>query len=117
MRKHEKHCTLNPQRECRMCKLADNKQPNLSWVMEILPKTEQYKKTNPIAGFDMVEYPGFDEAFKSILPQLKRRAGDCPACILSAIRQAKIPVDMAEGFDYKTEVEAFWKDYNRGHAE
>lgn len=87
MRNHEKHCTLNPDRECRMCSLMDNAQKSL-----------QVKISLAEDKFGIVY---------NIAP-LREHFGNCPACILAYIRQNKIDAN----FIYKEEVASFFKDYN-----
>ena len=111
--KHEKYCTLNPNRECRMCKILDDSPVAMSELVKVLPRIEDYKKEE---SKDLLHsysyYEGFTENVNEALSKLRLITGDCPACILAAIRQAKIPVPMIEKFDYKKEVELFWEKIN-----
>lgn len=88
--KHEKHCTGNPNRECRMC----NCNP-------------------PTAELIAAVGSGGPEG----LERLRKAADDCPACILAGIRQSKInhpdpEIGGGDGsyieFDYKKEAMTFW---------
>lgn len=110
MAKHEKHCTLNPQRECRMC-----------------------KKPKPMVGlveFAKTAKPG-DENAKSNAAALSDEAGGCPACTLAAIRQSglnnfeiigrdkdgnTIIEPPAFDFDYKAAKDDWWADHNAERA-
>jgi hypothetical protein len=65
MQTHEEHCTMNPQRKCRMC---DNSYPNIPNLLAAIAS-------------DQKEYGG------SKIPKTIDAADGCPACILSAIRQ------------------------------
>jgi hypothetical protein len=85
-----------------MCKLLEQSQPSLSNLIAILPDAEKFKALPD----DMIwdgELSGITEAMVSVLPLLREQAGNCPTCILAALRQAKIPVPAVSGFDYGTE--------------
>jgi len=107
MEQHEKGCTANPNRYCRMCKFADGNHAKME---------------------DLIS-----AAFKG-LDELRRVAGNCPACMLAAIR-GTWRVNPPDGdefgwtvggghsslseFNFKEELQEFWKlrprrstDYN-----
>lgn len=100
MAKHEAGCTLNPGRKCRFCELSGNVQLPMAEILEIL-YTKRYKA-------------------------MREAVGNCPACILAALRQQHndglpafgTPEELdaiyegSHQFDFKAESEAFWKDYN-----
>ena len=121
MRVHEKHCTMNPARECRVCKLVDGGRdadfvmPPLADLVQMLPDPVPFKRTYEGT---IVEY--FDgslaEAAGVVLPALRAAAGDCPACILAAIRQRGIPVPMVEKFSFGDEMKEIWNGINEDNA-
>ena len=71
MMKHEKHCTMNPDRECRMCKHVGQNGQGLSLLVEM---ARQFTPT--------------EEGAKTLAWELEQEAGNCPICVYSAIRQA-----------------------------
>lgn len=85
--KHEKHCTMNPNRECGMCDVVKNKPVPMKKLLQVTPTTN---------------------ATKELLEPLRGLTDNCPACILSALRQSGC-TDYAL-FDYKKEVETFWAE-------
>lgn len=98
MKLHEKHCTLNPNRECRMCYFAFG------------------SGTAPMADLLGIYGDGSDENFRS----LRSYVEGCPACILATIRQANntnidgcVPIGYQDshGFDFKAEAKKFLEDY------
>ena len=91
MKKHELHCTMNPNRLCRMCKLKGGTQISISRLVALLPKYNGLSKN-------------YCKALEEAMIKLRRETQNCPACILAALRQAGIPMIMVE-FDYKQEVE------------
>jgi hypothetical protein len=70
MVKHELACTMNPNRVCRMCKMAGLTQKPLSELMAAAPVFE------------------LDREKQDDGSALRKAAGNCPACILAAIRQS-----------------------------
>jgi hypothetical protein len=96
MVKHEKHCTMNPNRICGFCKREELEQ-------------------KPIA----ILIAAYDKDTLETTNNLREAADGCPACMLSAIRQWKgqnnRPVSEAwDRWNYKQEVERFWNDYKAG---
>ena len=116
--KHELHCTANPHRKCRMCDVLDQHQPDLAMLVSLLPNPEKYRQVETMMGFDSVSFPGLSVAFESVLPKLRDSAGECPVCILAAIRQAGLGGYLdSNSFDYKKEVAEVWKDINAERVE
>ena len=98
MPKHERHCTKNLYRICRVCVLMGNSQPNLLRLVNFL-KEQMHGDNSITQNGDIGE----------ILIKLKEMAGNCPACVLSAIRQSKTYKTFKNYFNYKTEMENFFK--------
>ena len=114
---HEKHCTMNPNRECRMC---DASQRAYGDAVQ-----------QPIA--DLIAALG--DGQKTGMAALRELASSCPACILAAIRQSGLPeaedARQREGtygsngdidgtwmaFNFKKEADGFWSDYNANERE
>ena len=101
MRNHEKHCTSNPNRECRICnKLEEVQQP-------LVELTRAYKDGG--------------------LKELRAIAGDCPMCILTTLKACINLNDWTgepwdenpweNSFDFKKELDAFWQSYNDSQQE
>lgn len=98
MKKHELHCTMNPVRECGMCKAIGN-------------------ETRPMAllliAFGVGDKQGMDD--------LRDTCEDCPACTLATIRQSGVmKTDYDEdsnslsqawqAFSFKDAKKEFWID-------
>lgn len=109
---HEKHCTNNPNRTCRMCAALEQKQPPLSALISLLPDPDAYidNRTDAEVWEGALLSP-FDKALKEALSLLRTRAGNCPACVLAALRQAKIPLPLSD-FDFEAECKAIWEQAN-----
>jgi len=80
---HETHCTMNPDRICRMCEIGGEKQQPIKTALAALDG-------------------------RTDLKLLRLAVHNCPACILAAIRQAEPNHDFShigrdEEFDYKKE--------------
>ena len=103
---HEAHCTKNPQRKCRMCKtVLGQSQPDLNTLMAVLPTLEQQQKTTEY-GVDFLEIP------QAAVEALREAAGNCPACMMAALRLRGLPVRTAMSFDFEAESKSHLSDYN-----
>lgn len=96
MKKHERRCTNNPNRECGVCNLMGFRQKPIAELVAALGR-------------------GHDEN----LDRLREVAENCPACILAAIRQSGVQYPMDEEgpghwveYDFKTELKELMKEYN-----
>lgn len=102
MAKHEKHCTMNPSRECRMCRQIDEQEQRQMYeLIAVLPNPTIYRVED---GLGLICYEGLEEAANSALPKLRKLAADCPMCVFAAIRQKGIPVPCVTDFNFKGEV-------------
>lgn len=114
MAKHEKHCTMNPARNCRVCTLIDGGygpgEEGMRELLAILPANVDFEADwngNPTK-----RYKEFCQALDTAMPLLRTATENCPACILAAFRQAKIPVPLAPGFDFSAEMKTVFNTYN-----
>lgn len=106
MRRHERGCTLNPQRVCGMCKMLAGE----GGPAPAPPRDELVR---------ILDAEGFVAMCKA--------AEHCPACILAALRTKNFkgdaesppcvlgPEDGRESWSYKTAKQAWWDDWN-SHA-
>ena len=103
MASHEKHCTANPNRICRLCLRTGLTQRPIAELMACL----NTKKEN------------------GGLADLRELTENCPICILAAIRQSGIckwdgdPENPAYTitFDFKMELASWWSEENNAKAE
>jgi len=109
--KHEKHCTKNPARVCRMCKASGGEQ---------LPIEELAKCID-------ISLP--DEG----LSMLRTVSGHCPACMLAALLQCgahkpgftlmyhgivrTLFMNLSDGFNFKAECKSWWDEVNNERAQ
>ena len=88
---HEKHCTANPNRECRLC---GRKEPITDIVKKYLEQTAT-----------------------PLLDDIKNEFDyHCPACVLSIIRQAELNTfknGKGVEFNYEEEMKKWWDEKNR----
>lgn len=108
MKRHERGCTLNPDRECGFCQEAELCQEPMADLISALGKGDT-------EGMDKV----------------RTLAEGCPACMLAAIRQVALlsygvedkwgavtlPCDAAMDFSFKKERERFWNELNSLRAD
>lgn len=113
---HEQHCTKNPKRTCRMCKvLLEQEQPSTDALLATLPDPEQFKRL--IDGTGGMYYFEFGDALGPALTALRKAAGNCPACIMAACRQKGIPVVAFSDFNFTKESKSLWADYNDARSD
>lgn len=110
MAKHERGCTLNPARECGMCKAGRRHGQPLATLCAVARNNAEELRslddTTPCATPDEVVARLFDYA------------EGCPACVFAALRQAGVRhnsvADRAEEgaliFDWRAEAVKFWRD-------
>ncbi len=109
---HEKHCTKNPARICRMCVASGNQQLSIEELAACID----------------IRLP--DEG----LQRLRDASGNCPACMLAGMLQCGahkpgytlmtkgaayfcVPNMPDISFDFKAECKSWWDDINTTRAE
>lgn len=104
-----------------MCALVDDgrdatfSQKTVAQLIEMLPaRSLVMQKLDFGDGEQFVDPAGL---LKAAIPVLREAAGDCPACMLAALRQAKIPAPCAEGFNFTEEAKKIWSDINSANQE
>jgi hypothetical protein len=97
---HERHCTMNPNRACRMCyKLESDAEP-MSVLIACLPIPFPNTKPN-----DYNETAVYPDELKAGIEKLREASGNCPVCMLAALRQRGHSYwDYNELFDYTAEI-------------
>ena len=113
MAHHEVRCTLNPNRLCGMCGVIENEQSDLKALIAILPNPYDFLKVE----FGFESFVDLEPAVEKIMPKLRELSGNCPACIMAALRQKGIPVPCAESFNFTEECKAIWNDINEAKKE
>lgn len=123
MAKHERHCTKNPNRICRVCKMVDHDQKPMVDLLALLPDPRKFAE--PMAIPD--GYPEPDEPFYGprlltelikVFPRLREATSECPGCIMAALRQKGIPLPLvADLFDFSTEMKDLWNEINNDRAQ
>lgn len=114
MARHEKHCTMNPERQCRVCGFLELHQKPMIVLRGCFPiKTDVMVQDE--FGYT-VTYLGSLKIGEG-LTKLRELTENCPACILATIRQSGIPVPAVEGFDFMAEMAAAWTSFNEAHCD
>lgn len=108
MRKHELYCTKNPNRICRVCKLVGNEQKPIDTLIATLPALTSYEDE----WGNVVYADGSCDLINSALPALRDLCENCPACIMSALRQKGIHVRVVTDFDYSEEMKSLFSEIN-----
>lgn len=122
---HEKVCTMNPRRECGLCRLrlecgeggcdfdlqiAVNS--FLDWVRHRARAYEWVSRKTPeimevLGSYKFASFYDIDAPEPEIVRELNRLANDCPACALAIVRQSKTKFY----FPYKEQAQSFIDDY------
>lgn len=122
MRKHEKHCTMNPNRHCRMCDTISGGQHNLDSLKKLVPDPIE----PPTVDFDLnkldiaLEYD--DQPYKNIseinagIKKVLEETNGCPMCVMAVLRQKKILIHLTD-FNYKKELELAWSIINEERSQ
>ena len=108
MRNHELHCTKNPDRECRVCKMVDGAQKPMADLLAVLPVPIQWEDEYGSKHYHVDTEAQVNAAVK----ELRELCDGCPACIMAALRQKGIPVPLATEFDFTKEMKSLWDDIN-----
>ncbi|ACG60324.1 hypothetical protein phiPLPE_02 [Iodobacter phage PhiPLPE] len=114
MTRHEKHCTLSPERSCRLCD-AHNADL-IKDAMELLPgipdvNQDEWHEKLIIDGGSVTK---LENDIEAAMPAMYRAVDYCPACMLAAMRQSGATKFRAYT-DYKEDVKEWWsaKDTER----
>lgn len=121
MARHEQHCTMNPARTCRVCALiaegtGEDASAPLADLMALLPDYVAFT-CHDSTGNAPPAYKAFHSALDNAIPALRAAANGCPACFMAALRQKGIPVPMADGFDFKAEMQQIFSDRNESRQD
>ena len=103
MEVHEKHCTMNPNRVCRVCKTLLGQEPTP--LQELIAVCKGIVPNPEAIGFT-------DVCCDRLHNDLYRAAQQCPACEMAALRQSRIPCTAVPGFDFTAQMQAIWDDVN-----
>jgi len=99
---HEAHCTLNPNRICRLCERTEP-------LTELI---EKYRKQIIIVENSAELSKGAN------IEDIKKDTGSCPNCTLALIRILKLnKFPLCSSYDYKKALEDYWNDRNAEELE
>lgn len=113
MAKHERRCTMNPNRECGFhidLEIINEPQVSVEDLRKVLVK--EYEKVSNMTCIGDLESISMED-LENINNALLDAANGCPACALAAIRQenaARGEQIFGDGFNYKDEVEVAFKN-------
>jgi len=105
--KHEKRCTMNPDRHCGMCAMMDLDQKPMPELLAILPDISRcWEEDDWGRGF--IVYDDLKEAFS----KLREKVENCPACLMATLRQKGVPVQAITSFNFTEECKSLWSEFN-----
>ena len=113
MTRHELRCTLNPNRKCSVCALQEGWAEDHQGLAEIIALI-------PLPNFEQLgplwhEY--YQEHLLPKMPEIRAAAANCPACLMAAFRQSRIPLSMLPCFNFTEEMEVIFKRKNEERQE
>jgi len=102
---HEKHCTGNPSRECRLCGRTDSVQPLIDkyqkqHIVEELKESDNFD----LRGYKVIQEPKIED--------IKDDVDCCPNCVLAIIRGFKTEYTIDFRYQYQEELKIWWDDVN-----
>ena len=109
---HERYCTGNLNRECRLCGRNKKTTPKLKVLVRYFKRQMYIPPKSESGGIPA------DQIKKPKLEDIMDMVEQCPACTLTIIRALKLqnyPYDI--DFDYKKEVEEWWNSKNKEDME
>ena len=110
--KHEKYCTGNLNRKCRMCEEAGSNNSNYNYkeLIEEFQKQVNIQKYETEYGisYNVIRLPKANDILDSV--------DGCPACALTIIRHLDTQYQSID-FNYSQAVESFWSDINQREHE
>jgi hypothetical protein len=115
MKRHEQRCTMNPNRDCGVCGLVEGLHESIPKLVAMLPNPSEYTHDDGLGGQWFTD--ALSIATNDALARLREATGNCPACVLAAIRQAGIPVPMVTDFDWAKEMAVVWTEINDRNAQ
>ena len=112
---HERSCTNNPNRVCKMCEVIGDPQPDLPEMIRIVQDAvashTTYHESSPLTGLEFMKiYRWVDNREKEVLDNLWEIT-DCHVCILAALSQSGYPF-LFESFKFKEINDEFWAQEN-----
>jgi hypothetical protein len=116
MKTHEKHCTNNPDRQCRLCGMGSIKGLIETFKARFTLRKQEYDIwTEEYPGEYVVIWTGEPVT----LQEIRDEVGNCPNCIFSIIRQVGFNRHYFkfEAFDYKKELQEELAERNHYSAD
>lgn len=108
--KHEKHCTANPDRECRLCERRES-------VRSLIEKYKKQCDVEEIINHKKskllnLNYPTFKVINQPNIEDIMDDVDGCPNCTLAIIKGLNIQYPIEFKFDYQKELQQWWQDAN-----
>lgn len=113
---HEKHCTGNPDRECRICGREESLRPLIEKFKSQISFREmkrKYPDGEEYSKFEDVKYPKIEDIELAV----ETDYGFCPACKLAIIRgigilNMHLPIEWLNNYDREKDFADYWRRRN-----
>ena len=103
--KHEKHCTSNPDRECKLCGRTES-------VRSLIAKYKKQCVVIEMSTSDSFNLSGLHVKEKPKIQDIIDDVNGCPNCILTIIKGLNISYPIELKFDYQRELSEWWNEKN-----
>jgi len=114
MANHEKRCTKNIDRECRVCVFVNgggnSDRERMQKLIDLLPEPIEHNYDNPS------KWVAYQSELAIAMVSVRLHADNCPACILAALRQKGVDRFEVADFSFDEEMKAVFKMVNEEHA-
>lgn len=105
---HEKHCTANPDRQCRLC--AEEGNPPIRPIIDKYKGFFRLEKAKDDWGLDTIKVIFIkDFTLDDIQKKLNCKCPNCTLSIIRCLRLNRYYFEKKFEFDYKKELESWWK--------
>ena len=101
IKKHEEHCTLNPNRTCGLCDRKGNYKKEIKIINKAYKELMSHKENG---GIVETYCRVFEDKVKEMLEEI-----ECPVCMLSILRLSDDGVIHWANYSLKEEIQKYWK--------
>ena len=114
MTRHEKSCTMNSDRVCRMCKDYGDGTPQA--------KMGDMLKALELAKIEEIEEDRFGVTVKiknekEAIERLRELSNNCPMCMMATIKQYTKYPGLFSSFKFNEEKAKWWEEYNESQLQ
>lgn len=107
MATHERGCTLNPGRKCRVCHTARDYMA----ITKLIPARDLLTSERHLAAMSPAERVALNEEYKVITCDISQAVNECPMCMFTVMRLSGVPMTLFFEFELRERLRA-WHEAN-----